>query len=181
MGIILAAALTFLFSCSDASDQFDRADNVQPANADEATVVTQDTVTALNFVGSGNAVTTGGAITADQLSTEEEDRRIRENRVKPIAYTDGDISGINLKTTFEEASDILSTPEVFNTDSGPLYVYDEGIYIYWRDNNPRYPELIQIVITKEVLILKLLITVNFSLVKILLIFMDLTKNLVRVI
>lgn len=142
LGIILAAALTFLFSCSDARDQFDRTDNVQPRNADGATVVNQDTLTTLDFVGTGNAISSGGSNTTGQLSTEEEDRRIRENRVKPIVYEDGSIAGVNLKTTFEQASDILSTPEVFGTDSGPLYVYGEGVYIFWRDNAPRYPELI---------------------------------------
>lgn len=142
LGIILATALTFLFSCSDSREQFDRTNNVQPQTGDGATVVNQDTLSTLNFVGSGNKISAGGSNTTGQLSTEEEDRRIRENRVKPIMYDEGSISGINLKTTFEKASDILSTPEVYSTDSGPLYVYGEGIYIFWRDNAPRYPELI---------------------------------------
>ncbi|MBT3236017.1 MAG: hypothetical protein HN353_08710 [Bdellovibrionales bacterium] len=135
------------FSCSKARDQYERGGAGENSNGTasktgsnlEGTLADSNaTLLAFDPVGSGNRATTGGATGSGNLSTEEEDRRVRENRVKPIDYNTGFAAGITMTTTFEQAADILSTPRV----SGDWYVYNEGIYVLWRENAPRYPNLI---------------------------------------
>lgn len=172
LGFLAVAALLFLFSCSDAREQYDRSNNVDPflddsnndsfvansselkdadkvevaSNLNPLIIADKNQVEAylksLGIVGTGNVETEGGEQFSGLLSTFEEDERVRLNSVKPVEYETGSIAGITMKTTFSQSKAILSTPTVFQTDSGPIYVYKEGLYIYWRENEPRLPMLI---------------------------------------
>ena len=76
-----------------------------------------------------------------ELSTEQKDILTRKNSLVPIGYQDGSIANINMKTEYEESTDILN----FNYAVDGQYVYAEGIVIIWRNDPPRTPRVIFVI------------------------------------
>lgn len=65
-----------------------------------------------------------------------QEERIRENSKKDILYGLG-AAGVTFQTTLSQANQILSKPTVFTADG--IGVYSEGLYIFWREQEPRTP------------------------------------------
>lgn len=79
---------------------------------------------------------------------EKIDAKKTFNSRQPIIYTklaSGStfisVAGINLKTTLQEASLIL-TPPPFGVNSKFQALYEEGLYIQWRRDDPQTPDYI---------------------------------------
>lgn len=76
----------------------------------------------------------------DQIGGASSDDFITANSLKPIIFGEG-AGGITLKTTLEESYELLSKP-LNPPDQFGRVIYDEGLYVRWRDDEPRNPVFI---------------------------------------
>jgi hypothetical protein len=70
----------------------------------------------------------------------EYDALVKANGSMPIIYSSG-AGGIDFKTTLTDSETMLSKPRSPPNDAGEA-VYDEGLYIRWRIDEPRTPVFI---------------------------------------
>lgn len=76
-------------------------------------------------------------------SEKSDDEKARENSKKPILYAVG-AAGITFRTPLEEARSLLSKPFYGPDASQGLAAYNEGVYVWWKAEAPRFPDLILI-------------------------------------
>ena len=126
----------FLLSCSETPQQYK-----QPSSKDDIPI--EQTVPHLIT----EATNPEGGLLLYQpvtaVTTEEQkDIATRENSLAPISYQNSSVANISMKTTYEDAQNILNYN--FSTTSG-YDVYKEGIAVLWREDSPRTPDVILIV------------------------------------
>lgn len=124
--VAAGAGLLFAAGCTDAPRQYEWA---APVKVDWP----------------GKSVPTGDPIRLPEIPKEKsDDEKARENSRKPIVYATG-AAGITFRTPLVEARELLSKPFYGPDASQGLAAYHEGIYVWWKAEPPRYPELMLIV------------------------------------
>ena len=123
----------FLLSCSETPQQYK-----QPSSKDDIPVEWKSPHLITEATNPEGGLLLYQPVTA--VTTEEQkDIATRENSLAPIRYQSGSVANISMKTTYEDALNILNYN--FSTPSG-LDVYKEGIAVLWRDDSPRIPDAI---------------------------------------
>lgn len=128
--------LSVAVSCSRAPDQYETTRPPQPERdlSDNPATLRQEAITNED----------AGRLLGERppLPQEEIDRRVRTNTFAPILYRQG-AANITFDTTYQEAQDILGEPYGV---SGSQHGYREGMVVYWRQEDPRIPDSIIIII-----------------------------------
>jgi hypothetical protein len=136
--LILTVALSMLLgACSDGPEQYNRGGGANLPTGDSSLspdigsfIIPENYPTDRDYrVG---RITVPFETVADDL----EDEIVKRNSSQPIVYKKS-FSGITFQTEFSEAKNILAEPR--GITSNGIYVYKEGIGVFWRSQDPQIP------------------------------------------
>jgi hypothetical protein len=136
----LFAALTI--GCTQKREQYRDGDVTKPTGQQTSSEIPEGVSGKPTNPDGGKDIDDNGEAgeTDEELSQDEIDRRVRENSQKPVSYGVS-AGGVSFSTTFQDSKKILSRP-VYGPDADGLAAYDEGIWVYWRKDEPRTPSAI---------------------------------------